>query len=59
MVFLIVAVFILFNLLLAVFYNNYKERVSNEMTQFESVRQNYFNDKFEEMDLEAKGYITT
>jgi hypothetical protein len=47
------------NLLLAVFYNNYKNRISKKVDEFNVIRQDYFAEQFNEIDIEKKGYITT
>lgn len=55
--FLIIALFLLMNLLLAIFYSNYKKRYENSISELEETRSKYLNDKFNELDKENKGYL--
>lgn len=55
--FLIVGLFLLMNMLLAIFYSNYKKRYDNTLETFNEERSNYLEEKFNEYDVGAKGYL--
>ena len=45
------------NLLLAIFYSNYKKRYEMSISNLGEARNNYINDKFNELDREKKGHL--
>ena len=45
------------NLLMALFYSNYKDRLTKQMKDFHTERDQYLDEKFEELDKEKKGYL--
>jgi two pore calcium channel protein 3 len=56
-VYLLFGVFLLMNLLMALFYSNYKDRLTKQMKDFHTERDQYLDEKFEELDKEKKGYL--
>ena len=56
-VYLVMGLYFLMNLLLAVFYSNYKNRVEQSINKYEDVRENYLLSKFNDYD-NGKGYLT-
>ena len=55
--FIVFGLFFLMNLLLAVFYSNYKNRVEDSLINFEEERSSYLEKKFNEFGGE-KGYLS-
>lgn len=55
--FLIVGLFMFMNLLLAIFYSNYQERVEDSMDRSKDIRNNYLIHMFRKYDTQKKGYI--
>jgi two pore calcium channel protein 3 len=56
-IYLLFGVFLLMNLLMALFYNNYKDRLTKQMKDFHTERDQYLDEKFNELDKEKKGYL--
>ena len=56
-VYLLFGVFLLMNLLMALFYSNYKDRLTKQMKDFHTERDQYLDEKFEELDKEKKVYL--
>jgi hypothetical protein len=56
-VYLLFGVFLLMNLLMALFYSNYKDRLTKQMKEFHTERDQYLEEKFDELDKEQKGYL--
>jgi len=56
-VFLIVALFLLMNMLLAIFYSNYKKRYEETIERFKEGRNEYLDTRFNELDKDRKGYL--
>jgi len=56
---MLLGIYLLLNLLLAVFYNHYKTRVDLKTNSNREQREQFFDQKFKEMDPEGKGYVTT
>ncbi len=56
-IYLLIGVFLLMHLLLALFYSNYKVRLTRQMSNFHSERDAYLEAKFNELDHEKKGYL--
>ncbi|CAI2386869.1 unnamed protein product [Moneuplotes crassus] len=57
-IYLVFVLFFLLNLVLAVYYNNYRTRVDNTISKFMSIREQFLQLKFQSHDLENKGYLT-
>ena len=55
--YLLFGVFLIMHLLLAFFYSNYKVRLTEQMSSFQSERDAYLEAKFNELDAEKKGYL--
>jgi hypothetical protein len=55
--YLVFGVFLLLHLLMALFYYNYKEQCETQLTRFRAERDAYLEEKFTELDQEAKGYL--
>lgn len=51
--------FFLLNLVLAIYYSNYKTRVENTLNKFINIRENFLLSKFEQYDETGKGYLNT
>jgi len=56
--FLIFGLFLLMNLLLAIFYSNYQLRFQQQINSFVEERNNYLIEKFTELDKNGKGYLS-
>jgi hypothetical protein len=50
-------VFLILHLLMALFYNNYKIRYAYQLSLFQKERDRYLVEKFDELDLDNKGYL--
>jgi len=50
--------FLLMQILLALFYSTYKNRINHELYSFAPQRIEYLNNMFDELDAEKKGYLT-
>jgi len=57
-VYLIFGLFFLLNLVLAVYYNNYRSRVENTINKFISIREKFLKNKFQFYDANCKGYLS-
>ena len=55
--YLMVGVFLIMNLLMALFYHNYKNRYQAQLRVFNKERDDYLETKFDELDKEKKGYL--
>jgi Ion transport protein len=49
-IYLMIGVFLIMNLLMALFYSNYMERLTNQMKAFHEERDKYLEEKFDELD---------
>ena len=56
-VYLIFGLFLFMNLLLAIFYSNYKMRYEKAIDSFVDVRTTYLENQFNELDEGGKGYL--
>lgn len=56
--YLIIGLYFLLNLVLAIYYSNYKTRVENSLNKFISIRENYLIKEFQRFDIGQKGYLT-
>lgn len=56
--YLIIVLFFLLNLVLAVYYNNYRTRVENTINKFMSIREQFLRSKFESHDRGGKGFLS-
>lgn len=56
--YLIIGLFFLMNLVLAIYYSNYKNRVENTINKFIDIRENFLIETFEIYDEGEKGYLT-
>lgn len=56
--YLIIGLYFLLNLVLAIYYSNYKNRVENTINKFITMRENFLYTKFMEYDKGSKGYLT-
>jgi len=56
--FMAIGLYLLLNLLLAVFYNHYKNRLTKKTSKFENQRKQFFEQKFSKIDSQDRGYIT-
>ncbi|CDW71336.1 two-pore calcium channel [Stylonychia lemnae] len=56
-IFLLIGLFLILNLLMAVFYNNYKNRYEEQLIRFVEQRNLFLDKKFNELDKESKGYL--
>ena len=57
-IFIMVALYLFMNFLLAVIYNNYMMQLSKESAEFEDARDLYFEGRFDAIDKHSKGYLT-
>ena len=57
-IYLVLGLYFFMNLLLAIFYNNYKQRVVNTMSKFVDSRQEFLRGVFCQIDVQKKGYLT-
>ena len=57
-VYLVLGVYFLMNLLLAIFYNNYKQRGANTLERFDNSRLGFLRRLFNRIDRNERGYIT-
>ena len=57
-VYLIFGLFFLLNLVLAVYYSNYRTRVESTINKFISIREEFLHKKFQEYDTDGKDYLT-
>ena len=57
LIYLIFGLFLLMNLLLAIFYNNFKKRVDNVLEIHDEQRAKFFTEQFLLFDKENKGYL--
>lgn len=57
-IFLVLGLFLMMNLLLAIFYSNFKNRFEGDIGKFEDVRNEYLLEKFNEFGG-TKGYLIT
>lgn len=57
--YLIIGLFFMLNLILAIYYSNYKNRVEESINSFISHREEHLMTKFKEYDLQNKGYLTS
>jgi two pore calcium channel protein 3 len=55
--YLMIGVFLLMHLLMALFYYNYKCRYEEQLSVFRLERDAYLETKFNELDVENKGYL--
>ena len=55
--YLLFGVFLILHLLMALFYSNYKVRLTKQMASFHQERDTYLESKFDELDAEGKGYL--
>lgn len=55
--YLMFGVFLILHLLMALFYSNYKVRLTRQLSKFHWERDQYLEDKFNELDSEGKGYL--
>ena len=56
-IYLIFGLFFLLNLVLAVYYNNYRKRVDHTINKFISIRDQFLHNKFKSYDKGQKGYL--
>jgi hypothetical protein len=56
--YLIFGLYFLLNLVLAIYYSNYRTRVDNTLNKFVSMREEFLINKFTEYDVEDTGYLT-
>jgi hypothetical protein len=56
--YLIFGLYFLLNLVLAIYYSNYRTRVDNTLNKFVSMREEFLINKFTEYDAEDTGYLT-
>lgn len=56
-VYLIIGLFFLLNLVLAIYYSNYKTRVENSINKFISIREDFILQEFDKFDKDKKGYL--
>jgi two pore calcium channel protein len=56
-VYLIFGLYLLMNMLLAMFYANYKKRSEDTLLKFVDERRTFLETKFEELDRDKKGYL--
>ena len=45
------------NLILAIYYSNYKNRIEKDITKFIKIREDYLRQKFSDYDFDNKGYL--
>ncbi|CAI2386453.1 unnamed protein product [Moneuplotes crassus] len=57
-IYLVMVLFFLLNLVLAVYYNNYRTRVDNTISKFMSIREQFLKTKFHSHDVDNKGHLT-
>eukprot|EP00347_Sterkiella_histriomuscorum_P013051 403366203 len=55
--YLLIGLFLILNLLMAVFYNNYQRRQQSALVKFVNQRNQYLDKKFDELDKERKGFL--
>ena len=55
--YLVVGLFLLMNLLLAIFYSNYQERADEGIDNFEETRSTFIIDMFNSKDIHKKGHL--
>ena len=58
LLYLIIGLFFLLNLILAIYFSNYKNRVERSINTYIKMRENFLREKFNNYDLEKKGYIS-
>ena len=56
-IYLLCGLYLLLNMLIAMFYSNYKKRYEDSIEKFVDVRTVYLESKFNELDKEKKGYL--
>ena len=56
-IYLVFGLFLFMNMLLAIFYANYKIRYQKALDSFVDVRTIYLENQFSELDVESKGYL--
>jgi hypothetical protein len=55
--YMLFGIFLILHLLMALFYSNYKVRLTRQMSSFHQERDVYLEAKFDELDAEGKGYL--
>lgn len=56
-IYLAIGLFLLLNLLLAIYYANYKKRFEETIDSFVVERNKFLEGKFDELDAEKKGFL--